>query len=337
MADGGGMTAVAMAMLLRDAIRAHGWDRTPACDPGDAAANLALLSALHATGRQDLPLGRLLEGHVDAVQIVQRYGNAAQVARLRDALAGGAMLGVWNAALPEGPLTLAGGRLTGGKSYASGAGVLTHALVTAQTAAGMRLLLLDLAAVPPAIDRDWWRTTGMQRSETHQVRWHAADVPADALIGELDVYVREPFFSGGALRFVAVHAGGVAALCDRSRDHLIATGRADDPFQAARLAELFLLADAAAGAVRHAATRWFADDGEARLARVAAARLTVSDAAERAILIAQQAVGLSGHFLAHPLAATLADLPVYLRQPAPDAQRLRVGRAVRDGLLVPAL
>ena len=33
----------------------------------------------------------------------------------------------------------------------------------------------------------------------------------------------------------------------------------------------------------------------------------------------------------------LSDLAVYLRQPVPDAQRLRVGRAVQLGLLAPAL
>lgn len=334
-----------MTAMLREAVRANGWHLAPAVDPATPDANLRLLSALYATGRKDLPLGRLLEGHVDAVQIVQRLATPAQIERLHDALAGGATLGVWNAAMPDAPLVLHGDRLGGGKSYASGAGVLTHALVTAQVPEGMQLLLLDLQAVPPAIDRDWWRTTGMQRSETHQVRWSDAPVATDARVGPVDVYAREPFFSGGALRFVAVHAGGVAALCDHTRDHLIATGRADDPFQSVRLAELFWLADAAATVVRRTAVDWFASasgDGgesgaEARLARVSAARITVADLAERAMTVAQQAVGLSGQFLAHPLSATLTDLAVYLRQPAPDAQRLRVGRAVRDGLLVPNL
>jgi hypothetical protein len=342
-----------MAAMLREAIRTNGWHLAPAVDPATPDANLQLLSALYATGRKDLPLGRLLEGHVDAVQIVQRLATPAQIERLHDALAGGAMLGVWNAAMPDAPLVLHGDRLSGGKSYASGAGVLTHALVTAQVPEGTQLLLLDLQAVPPAIDRDWWRTTGMQRSETHRVRWSDAPVATDARIGPVDVYAREPFFSGGALRFVAVHAGGVAALCDHTRDHLIATGRADDPFQSVRLAELFWLADAAATVVRRTAVDWFASEGEnggesesesggqsgdeARLARVSAARVSVADLAERAMTVAQQAVGLSGQFLAHPLSATLTDLAVYLRQPAPDAQRLRVGRAVRDGLLVPNL
>jgi alkylation response protein AidB-like acyl-CoA dehydrogenase len=326
-----------MRDVLRGAIAHAGWDRDPPRDPATAEAYLALLGTLYATGRRDLPLGRLLEGHVDAVQIVGRYGTAAQVERLHAVLTAGAMLGVWNAGLAGEPLILADGRLSGGKSYASGAGVLTHALVTAQTGEGNRLLLVDLAAVPPAIDRDWWRMTGMQRSETHQVRWAGAAIDAEAAIGHPEEYVREPFFSGGALRFVAVHAGGVAGLCDRTRDHLVATDRAGDPFQAARLADLYGLAEAAAGVVRRVADDWFAPGNDARLLQVAAARLAVADAAERAIVLAQQSVGLAGHFRDHPLAAMLTDLAVYLRQPAPDAQRLRVGAAVANGALVPSL
>ncbi len=328
---------VPIGQALREAIRDAGWDVQPAADPVDAAEWLALLRTLYTIGRRDLPLGRLLEGHVDAVQIAQRYGSDVQIAALRAALADGATLGVWNAGLPGVGLRMEGHRLSGGKSHASGAGTLSHALVTADTPDGPQLLLLDLARVPPAIDRDWWRTTGMQRSETHLVRWHDAALRESDAIGRPGDYPREPFFSGGALRFVAVHAGGVAALCDRTCDHLVAADRAGDPFQSARLAELFSLADTAAGAVRHVALRWFEEDGEARLARVAAARLTVTAAAERAIIVAREAVGLAGMFVGHPLAATIADLSVYLRQPGPDAQRLRVGGAVAARLLSPAL
>lgn len=326
-----------MASALENAIAANGWSSNPALDPRTATESLAILAALYRTGRKDLPLGRLLEGHVDAVQIVHRYGSASQIGHLRASLATGALLGVWNAALPHEPLLLQEQSLHGGKSYASGAGVLTHALVTAADEDGTRLILVELARTAPVIDRGWWRMTGMQRSETHQVRWFDAAIAANDQVGAPDVYAREPFFSGGALRFVAVQAGAIAGLCDRARDHLVATGRADDPFQAARLAELFWLADAAAAFVRRAAVAWFETDGEEQLARVAATRLAVADAAERAITLAEHSVGLAGHFLDHPLAALMTDLAVYLRQPVPDAQRLRVGRAVKDGLLVPSL
>lgn len=327
----------AMAAALANAIAARDWARNPPRDPQTADDYVALLTQLYETGRRDLPLGRLLEGHVDAVQVVRRYGSERQVDRLRHALGEGAMLGVWNAALPGEPLHLDGDRLSGGKSYASGAGVLTHALVTADSEGGTQLLLLDLARAVPAIDRNWWHVTGMQRSETHQVRWDGATIHVEDRIGAPDLYAREPFFSGGALRFVAVHAGGMAGVCDRARDHLVATGRAEDPIQATRLAELFWLADGAAAIVRRTATQWFETDGETRLAKVAAARLAVAEATGRSIALAQEAVGLAGQFLTHPLSAMLTDLAVYLRQPAPDAQRLRVGRAVQQGVLVPWL
>ena len=331
---GGG---VSMRALLAGAVVAAGWRDAPAGDPADAAQYRALLGVLYETGRRDLPLGRLLEGHADAVGIVLRYGAADQQAALRAAVAAGATLGVWNAGLAGEPLVLDGLRLHGGKSYASGAGVLSHALVTADAPAGPQLLLLDLARTPPAIDRDWWRTTGMARSETHRVRWAGASVAPADLIGAPGDYPREPWFSGGALRFVAVHAGGVAGLFDQVRAHLIAADRAADPFQAARLAELFGLAEGAAAAVRRAARQWFEVEGEARLALVASARLQVAGAAEQALAVAQGAVGLAGHFTAHPLASLLTDLAVYLRQPAPDAQRLRVGRALAAGLMGPGL
>jgi hypothetical protein len=320
---------------LRAAIR----DRTAALpalsDPADPAALLALLRLLYETGRADLPLGRLFEGHVDAMQIVSRYGSPAQVEALVSAVAGGAALGVWNAELAGETLRLADSCLSGGKSYASGAGILSHALVTVDGDGGRQLILLDLARTPPAIDTGFWHVTGMQRSATHVVRWDRSAIAATDLIGAPGDYVREPWFSGGALRFAAVQAGGIAALCDRTRDHLAAAGRAADPHQIGRLAALYGLAEAAAGAVRTAAAGWF--DASRGPAMVAAARAAVYEAGGRAILLAQEAAGLQALFVGHPLATTITDLSVYLRQPGPDAQRMRVGAAVADGTLRPGL
>lgn len=332
-----GGAPVSREALARAIARLHA-DLAQAGDPPDAEALLTLLRRLYAVGRRDLPLGRLFEGHVDAVQVALRYADAGQRAALLPALRDGAVLGVWNAGLDGEPLELRGDRLDGAKSYASGAGVLSHALATAATPEGPQLLLLDLARVPPAVDTGWWRTLGMQRSQTHRVRWAAQAVGADARIGRPGDYVTEPWFSGGAIRFAAVQAGGVAALFDHARSHLVETGRAADVMQSARLAELYALGQGAADAVRRGAEAQFADIAvEARLAHVSAARTAVADAGERALAVAQQAVGLQGLFLEHPLCAAIADLTVYLRQPGPDAQRQRVGRAAAAGVLAPAL
>lgn len=306
-------------------------------DPKDAGAYLNLLKLLFETGRRDLPLGRLLEGHIDALQIVGRYADQDVANAAREAAHGGAVMGVWNAELAGEPLRLVHGRLSGAKSYASGAGILSHALVTAHTDRGPQLLLLDLSQTPPSIDRGWWDVIGMARSQTHLVRWSDALIDGSAFIGTPGDYAREPFFSGGALRFVAVHAGGVAAVFDKVRDHLNQSTRADDPHQAARLAKLFEIADLAAGAVRRTAARWFNEPDAVRLPRVAATRMQVADLAQQAIALAQEAVGLQGMFRSHPLATTVTDLMVYLRQPAPDAQRQCVGAAAAAGLLAPAL
>lgn len=305
-------------------------------DPPDAGSLLALLRLLYRVGREDLPLGRLFEGHVDAVQIVARYGAPAQRRVLEAAINKGATFGVWNADLQGEPLRLVDGRLNGGKSFASGAGILSHALVTVEGDGGRQLVLLDLAAAPPAIDRSIWRVVGMQRSETHVVRWNDVDIDCGALIGAAGDYIREPWFSGGALRFAAVQAGGIARLVDLVRDHLVALDRAADPHQAGRLARLFALAETAAAAVRRAVDGWF-EDAAARLPRVAAARAAVYESGGEALALAQEAVGVSSLFVHHPLAGAITDLSMYLRQPGPDAQRMQVGAAVAAGVLRPAL
>jgi alkylation response protein AidB-like acyl-CoA dehydrogenase len=209
-------------------------------------------------------------------------------------------------------------------------------LVTVDGDGGRQLILLDLARATPVIDRTFWRVAGMQRSETHVVRWDDASVAADDVIGVPGDYVREPWFSGGALRFVAVQAGGIAALLDHTTAHLVAAGRADDPHQKGRLAALYGLAETAAGAIRAAAAGWF-DDVAARLPLVAAARAAVYAAGGQAIDLAEQAVGVQALFVGHPLAAIITDLSMYLRQPSPDAQRMQIGAAVAAGTLAASL
>ena len=303
-------------------------------DPATPAELLDLLRALYRIARCDLPLARLFEGNVDALQIIARYADDDTKNDVRRIVEAGGAFGVWNAALPGEPLRIEDGKLFGGKSFASGAGVLSHVLAGADGDDGNRLVLIDLTASAPVIDRDWWAVVGMQRSETHAVRWDGALRDSYRPVGQLGDYAREPFFSGGALRFVACHAGGVAALFDHVRNHLVAAGRAHDPHQSARLAALYLAAGAAASAVRDAAVQWgqptFVD-------HVAAARVAVTAYAEEAITVSQAAVGVSGLFVSHPLSAALTDLMVYLRQPAPDAQRMRVGQAAADGVLAPDL
>lgn len=323
--------------LTREAVTAAGREAAGFADPASPAALLELARLLYAVGRRDLPLGRVLEGHLDALQIIMRYGTPEQARRVAAAARAGRLFGVWNADRPGAPTTLEADHLSGGKAFASGAGLVTNALISVDATGGRQLLLVDLAATPPTIDRSWWRVTGMARSETHLVGWSGQAILPDARIGAPGDYVREPWFSGGALRFAAVQAGGIAALVDGTRDHLNTVGRSDDPFQRGRLADLHGAAQAAADAVRRAALGWSVEDVPGTLARVAAARVAVYRAGEEALRLVAAAVGLQAMFLDHPLADAMRDLDTYLRQPAPDAQRLAAGKAVATGVLEPVL
>ncbi|MEH6487946.1 acyl-CoA dehydrogenase [Hyphomonas oceanitis] len=251
----------------------------------------------------------------------------------------GATFGVWNADLPGAPLKVTQDQLVGGKAFASGAGLLTHALVTlhAGDTENVQLLLIDLQATPPLIDTSWWATIGMRESETHLVRWDGPAFQESWMIGRPGDYETEPAFSGGAIRFCAAQAGAIASLFDLVKNHLVETDRCEAPHQSARLAGLYSCAALSAGIVRETACNKEDQIADIYLAAVAHARTVVTEQAERAIMLAQQSVGVASMFRDHPLARTMSDLMVYLRQPAPDAQRHKVGQAASAGLLVPDL
>lgn len=145
-------------------------------DPGSPEDYHALLARLWRAGRRDLASARLLEGHIDALQLIRRYGRTRAAQAIADEIETSGWCGVWNADLPGAPLQLEAGTLVGGKAFASGAGWLSHALVTlhAGDAERVQLVLVDLSLAPPHIDTEWWNVVGMQASHTHKVNWSGA-------------------------------------------------------------------------------------------------------------------------------------------------------------------
>ena len=295
-----------------------GWGTTP-----EGAAPLS--AALRLVGRASLPLGRIFEGHVNAVRLVLRRGNAAQAQRAaRDLRAGGHLFGVWNTDPPGGepPLTLHDGVLKGRKVLCSGAGRVARALVTARGAAAPdappRMVLVRLRPDERA-DLSGWTAQGMRASATGAVDFTGLRVEPADLIGEPGDYALEPDFSGGAWRFAAVHCGGIEAVLGALRDHLRRTGRGADPHQAARLGQAAIAAETARLWVEAAAARAEAPGaGAEAVAHVGLARLAVERAALDVLELAQRSVGLQALMRPNPLERMARDLATYLRQPAPD-------------------
>ncbi len=293
----------------------------------EVAGAAALARILRRIGRASLPLGRLYEGHVNALRLVLRDGTATQrAAAARDARQG-LLFAVWNTEAPgDPPLALypAGAgtwRLEGRKVLCSGAGSVPRALVTGRPGgdadAPARLLLLDLADQAHRADLALWTAQGMRASATGSMEFSGLVVEADALVGPPGAYLRQPDFSAGAWRFAAVHLGGAEALAEELRAHLRRTGRGADPHQAARLGQVGIALETARLWVEAAAQRAEAGD-EGAAPYVNLARLAVERACLDVIERVQRSVGLAAFLRPAPMERIARDLATYLRQPAPD-------------------
>lgn len=301
----------------------------------DRDHRFALLRVLAHVGRGSLPVGRLYEGHVNALGLVAAYGTPAQRTRAAAAAAGGALFAVWNTEPPVDGVRVVAGRhgalsLAGRKTFASGAGHVAMAVVTARDAGGRRqMVLVDLRATPPAVEPGSWRPLGMKPTASHAVDFEGVAVEPDALLGAPDDYLREPIFSGGAVRFCAVQIGGIEAVLDATRAFLRDAGRTEDPLQRARLGEMAMRTLGAAqwldGAGRHA--EGLVDDTTA-IAYAHLMRAAVEDAALAVLALAERCVGARGLLEPQPFERLHRDLVHYLRQAAPDAAAIAAGAHV---------
>lgn len=318
-----------LAAPLPRALGGLGWG-------SESGGTAPLMRALRRIGRASLPLGRLFEGHVNALRLVAAYGTPEQAEEAAADARAGRLFGVWAAEVPERGLVLEEGmrRLRGGKIWCSGAGLVERALVPARAPDGVRMLLLPLPVGTGRADLSVWTASGMRASATGNMDFEGMEVGPEALIGPPEAYFAQPGFSGGAWRFLAVHLGGIEAVVEALRRHLAATGRGGDPHQQARLGLALAEAETARLWVREAARVAEgpeAGDPEAlggaagnaeAAARIVAyvdlARGAVERAGLAALELAQRSIGLGAFLRPAPVERIARDLATYLRQPGPD-------------------
>ena len=292
---------------------------------GAGVTGLSLSEVLRSIGSGSLPLGRLFEGHVNALELVLRYGNREQVELIAEEARAGKMFGVWNTDDSNGlRLVHRHGHswLEGRKLLASGAGHIERPLVTATDENGRRLMVLPKLDAPDRADLSGWRAQGMRASATGAVDFTGVEIKPIEIVGREGDYERQPWFSAGAWRFAAVHLGGMERLFDLLRRHLQATNRGQDPHQAARLGGAAMAVETARLWVAQAAT--ITQDPlqsrapEQLVAYVNLARLAVEAAALDLMQLAQRSVGLQAFLRPNPIERMSRDLATYLRQPGPD-------------------
>jgi alkylation response protein AidB-like acyl-CoA dehydrogenase len=286
----------------------------------------ALRDVLQALGSGSLPLGRLFEGHVNAIALVRRYGRHEQFERLAREIRAGDLLGVWNTDDRANPLRLVRRRgraqLEGRKVLASGAGHIDRPLITATDEKGERLMLIPRIGDQGRANLVRWTAQGMRASATGEFEFTGVPVAPDEIVGADGDYEREPYFAGGAWRFAAVQAGAMQRLLDCLREHLRSTNRGGDPHQAARLGQAAIAVETAALWVERAAA--FAEETasshapERIVAYVNLMRIAVETAALELMHLVQRSVGLKAFLRPDPIERISRDLATYLRQPNPD-------------------
>ncbi len=304
------------------------------------AGRAAEIAALRAVGARRASLGRIFEGHLNGAQLVARCGTESQRRAADAAIAAGHVFGVWNTQDPGEPLRIERSgddvfRLHGAKNWASGAGSITRPIVTAAWPdGGVQMCLVPMERAGARVDASDWKPLGMHESDSFRVVFDGVTLTADDLIGAPGDYERQPWFFAGALRFTAVQTGIAERLAGETATYLRGLGRDGDPFQCQRVAEMSIAVRTAVAWLDLGRRAWCAFDAQPTevsaaevLEVVDMARTAVERAARETVEHAIRCVGAHGLVEPLPFAALVRDLQMYLRQPAPDAALMRVGRA----------
>ncbi len=314
---GSSVSLIRQAGMLQDSGR---------FSPMETARSLARIAGVN------LSVARLLEGHINALRLIDELGSKDQIGESRKFLGKEPFLGVWGAdgAVPV-RLDQSTQKLVGSKKFASGLGTVTHALVSVDVASSLQLCLVNVGDTARQ-DSAVWSMTGMRATRSGVYDFTGLNAEEVVRIGPPDSYMTEPTFIGGVWRIAALQLGATLGLLDSVTAHLAGLDRLKAEAQLIRLTPLAMRAMAAERLVNRAAE--FAESDLARanpesaVALSASARLLTEELGLQTIAAAEQSVGLS-HFDEGSESGRMArDLAVYLRQAGRDALVLRVGAHV---------
>jgi len=299
-----------------------------------------LLILLKEIGKASLPVGRIYEGHINALYLISLFASPAQKERwFADVNFGRKLFGVWNTQDANGVRIYDFGngkyRLKGSKTFCSGAGAIDRPLVTGKLISpdkkGWQMCIIPTEKVKNIrIDRSSWNPLGMRSSVSYKMDFTGIELSETDLLGSPDAYYHQPHFSGGAIRFAAVQLGGAEAIMEETHRFLRGIHRGDDPYQRARIAEITYLTETGNLWINQAGLKndeWLTQPGTADqiVAYANMTRTIVEDICLRTMQLAERSVGSRGFMKPNPLERLHRDLTTYLRQPAPDATLNSIG------------
>jgi len=280
--------------------------------PG-SGRSLERFRALAEIAAVDLSLGRLAEGHADALAILSEASERA--------LPGA--YGVWVAGPP---LSLSLGQpalLSGLREFCSGTGLVQHALVTARNAQDTWLLEIDTNDVGLAVIDGSWQAVGMADSASLTIDL-AAVHPARG-IGAANFYESRPGFWLGSLNVAACWYGGALGLARHAVNAIGGTPAGGKLVLAAELDIAIRTMEMVISAAAHELDAARAESAEDREARALRVRQVVYEGCQRVLSVAGELGGTHGATHDISQARRFADLPTYLRQHHPSGDRQRLG------------
>ena len=301
------------------------------------------LQLLKLMGKGNLSVGRIYEGHLNALWLIHLFGTDAQRERwYADAQHGQRLFGVWNTQAHDGIRIVAQGNgeyvMQGAKTFCSGSREVTRPIVPGQrideqgNERGWQMCIVPLDEYPDLpVDPTFWQPLGMKASVSYKIDFSGVSLTEEDLLGQPNDYHRQPYFSGGAIRFAAVQLGGAEAIFDATRTYLQQLRRTEDPYQRVRLGEMATLLETGNLWIQQAGE--YADHEASIEQTIHYANMTRS-AIERigveTMRLSERCVGARGLLYPQPFARLHADLTTYLRQPAPDLALAQVGQYVGE-------
>ncbi|MGI4749828.1 MAG: acyl-CoA dehydrogenase family protein [Janthinobacterium lividum] len=303
----------------------------------------SLLQLLKRAGSANLAVGRIYEGHVNALHIIYLYGNEMQKKHwFKEVKEEKKLFGVWNTQAENGIKIhdLGDGfyRLEGSKTFCSGSGWINRPLITGELISadksGWQMCIIPTEKVKPiAADSSFWKPLGMRASASFKMDFTGVEIQEKDLLGNPNEYYQQPHFSGGAIRFAAVQLGGAESIFSETQSFLRMLGRTEDPFQRARMAEMAYLIETGNIWLNQAGNNtdaWMKEPAstEKIIAYAGMVRTVIAEICTRVIHLSEQSVGARGLMRPNNLERIHRDLTFYLRQPAPDATITSIGAYV---------
>jgi alkylation response protein AidB-like acyl-CoA dehydrogenase len=311
----------------------------------DSSLTHEMLLLLKKIGWGNLAVGRIYEGHVNALQLIQTFANRAQIERYaEDARDRHKIFGVWNAEANDGvkviPIENGRYQLQGSKTFCSGSGYVERPFVNGTLPNGYwQMCVVPMEQVVTVSDQEWWQPSGMRATASYKVDFSNVELDASSVIAQPEDYNRQPWLTVGSIRFAAVQLGGAEALFDATRAYLHSLNRINDPYQEARMGQMAIAIESgnlwlkgSAELIADYAPTFCGDchqehpNSEHLVIYVNMARTAIEQICMDVIQLCERSVGTRGLMPPYPMERIIRDLSLYLRQPGFDASLQSVGK-----------